>query len=206
MSGRLLRDWIRTPLTDLGELQRRQNYIEAIMQEQELRSQLDQDLLRKLPDIDKLVEKLDRWTKRKQDRAADAPAHIKMLVQIHDMLVQMPRIVDALQAYTGPHASVIHGDLGPLQSTILAQVDRCRQMVEDSVDLRAAQRHEFRMRSDQDEELQVVDQRIRRITKDMQDEAGNIADEYSLETSKVRPREQHTIRSPVFAEEIVLLV
>ena len=185
MSSRLLRDWIRQPLTDLQQLQRRQDYIDAIMADQDLRSHLDQDLLKKLPDIDKLIDKFDKWSQRKADRVTDAPSHIKMLVQVHHMLLIMPRIVNALQSYSGAHASLVHADLEVLLSSILPSVDLCRQLVEDSVDMRAAARHDFRMNSEKDEELKIIDQKIRRITKDMDDERSNVADQYSLEDAKV---------------------
>lgn len=64
---RLLAQWIRQPLKDLSLIKERHDIVEALVNDNELRSNLNEDHLRRIPDLQVLAKKLARKKATLQD-------------------------------------------------------------------------------------------------------------------------------------------
>lgn len=64
---RLLAQWIRQPLKDLSLIKERHDIVEALVNDNELRSNLSEDHLRRVPDLQVLAKKLARKKATLQD-------------------------------------------------------------------------------------------------------------------------------------------
>lgn len=57
---RLLAQWIRQPLRDLALIKERHDVVETLLEDSTLRSQLSEEHLRKIPDLQQLAKKLGK--------------------------------------------------------------------------------------------------------------------------------------------------
>ncbi|KAJ2394366.1 MSH2 protein, partial [Coemansia sp. RSA 2603] len=139
---RLLDQWLKQPLLSEPEINERLDLVGVFFNNAEARDTLRSTHLRSLPDLKRLATRLQRLQATLQDivRIYQVAEGLSALCDTLEPLVQMHGAVDA--AYLGPLRSC-DGDLAPL-----------RQMVETTVDLDMAERHEFVLRADFDEGLQ----------------------------------------------------
>ena len=70
MGKRLARTWLKQPLTDVEEIERRLAVVNALVSDSFLRGDLRDGLLRGVPDVDRLVRKLERGTATLRDLCA----------------------------------------------------------------------------------------------------------------------------------------
>jgi len=64
---RLIAQWIRQPLKDLSLIKERHDIVELLVQNNDLRSILSDDYLRRIPDLQQLAKKLIRKKSTLQD-------------------------------------------------------------------------------------------------------------------------------------------
>lgn len=64
---RLLAQWIRQPLKDLCLIKERHDIVETLVNDNELRTNLSEDHLRRIPDLQVLAKKLARKKSTLQD-------------------------------------------------------------------------------------------------------------------------------------------
>lgn len=96
MGKRLLRTWLKQPLIDPVEINRRLDVVAAFANDPGLRDQVRGTLLRGLPDVDRLTRKLER---RK--------ATLADLCQLYRASARLPAIEAALRGHDGPTSEVV---------------------------------------------------------------------------------------------------
>ena len=64
---RLLAQWVRQPLRDLSLIKERHDIVEVLFKNNDLRSSLSEDYLRRVPDLQSLAKKLARKKANLQD-------------------------------------------------------------------------------------------------------------------------------------------
>lgn len=64
---RLIAQWVRQPLRDLSLIKERHDIVELLVQNNELRSVLNDDYLKRIPDLQQLAKKLARKKSTLQD-------------------------------------------------------------------------------------------------------------------------------------------
>lgn len=67
MFYRLLMQWVRQPLRDMNAINERHDVVEALVSDTELRQELFDDHLRRIPDFQSLSKKLQRNKATMQD-------------------------------------------------------------------------------------------------------------------------------------------
>ncbi|ETO22759.1 MutS like protein [Reticulomyxa filosa] len=85
MGSRLLSSWIRQPLVDIEKIKRRQKLVTLFFQNTDVRSKLRDDLMRGLPDLEKVSNKLRR-----------GKASLKECVSLYNFCQRLPWIKEAL--------------------------------------------------------------------------------------------------------------
>ena len=126
MGKRTLRLWLKQPLMDLEEIARRHDVVEALVDDLDLRGQLRDVQLRGLPDVERLVRKLDRKKTTLMD-----------LCQLYRVAARLPVLAQLLDDHAGPHASVLRSRfVDPLRQAHDADhLQRFEQLLEAAVDL-----------------------------------------------------------------------
>ncbi|KAJ9510060.1 hypothetical protein QJQ45_011708 [Haematococcus lacustris] len=97
MGKRRLRAWLKQPLVKLEEIEARHEVVAALVEDAELRERLRDSHLRGLPDVERLVRKLDG---RKSCSLAD-------LCGLYRASARLPLIEQALRDHAGPAAATL---------------------------------------------------------------------------------------------------
>ena len=107
MGGRLLRQWLSQPLLDLARLQERQEAVGGLVDDGLLRAKVT-DLLRKMPDLERLA-----------NRIAQKAAAPRDLLALKEGLRLLPSLQETLAG----------GNLGRLGERLQGQLDPCPELV-----------------------------------------------------------------------------
>uniref|UniRef100_A0ABD2WUW8 DNA mismatch repair proteins mutS family domain-containing protein n=1 Tax=Trichogramma kaykai TaxID=54128 RepID=A0ABD2WUW8_9HYME len=168
---RLLSQWVRQPLRDLAPIKERHDVVEALLEDSELSSSLSEEHLRRVPDLQQLAKKLAR-----------KKAGLSDLYKIYQCLSHMPVMVEKLQSLNNIAAAKAMF-LDPLKEH-LEEMDKFQQMVEQTIDLEAADKGEFLVKAEFDDELKELKSQMDEKEGKMQNLLSKVADDLSMEAGK----------------------
>ncbi|XP_066599246.1 DNA mismatch repair protein Msh2 [Prorops nasuta] len=168
---RLLSQWVRQPLRDLSLIKERHDIVEVLVEDTELRSALNEDHLRRIPDLQQLAKKLSRKKANLQDcyKMYMCVSHLPKLVELISDSSDKP----ALKAMI----------VEPLKE-LLTDMDKFQQMVEQTIDLEAVEKGDFIVRSDFDDELKELKDHMKELETSLQPLLDKAANDLSLEAGK----------------------
>ena len=119
VGGRLLAQWLKQPLMSLDEIERRQQLVEALVVDTQLRQTLQEEHLRSIPDLYRLAKRFQRKM-----------ANLEDVVRTYQVAIRLPAIIATLEAvmdeqYRDPldaeYTSKLQVCLSPLDSQVDAQ-------------------------------------------------------------------------------------
>ncbi|KAI6650646.1 hypothetical protein LOD99_7696 [Oopsacas minuta] len=139
---RLLRLWIRQPLTDRRRLEERLNLVEALYQDVALRDSLLNLHLRHFPDFYKLTRKLQRGKGNLQDS-------FKLYMGVR----AVPDLLKTIETYEGTHSDLLKASLSDPLLQLSTQLQKLLELVETTLDLDRVNQHEYVIQSSFDEGL-----------------------------------------------------
>ncbi|KAL5544714.1 hypothetical protein UlMin_008498 [Ulmus minor] len=162
MGKRLLHMWLKQPLLDINEINRRLDLVEAFVEDPALRQDLRQHLKR-ISDIERLMNILEK--KR---------AGLQHIVKLYQSSIRVPYIKSALEQYSGQFSSLIKERyLDPLEELMDEDhLNKFIALVETSVDLDQLENGEYIISPSYDsvlsalkEELVSLDREISNLHK-----------------------------------------
>lgn len=185
---RLLNEWLKQPLTDLREIEKRHDLVDFLIDQLELRQILHNDYLPLVPDVRRLTKKLNKNGK------------LEDILKIYQFSKKVPEISHLLDEYlsnieeTAPIKKLVKDTwYEPLNSHIIP-LGKFEEMVETTVDLDAYEdTNEFMIKIEFNEELA----RIRGELDDLKDNIRSIhldaADDLGFDPEKKLKLENHHI-------------
>ena len=160
MGGRLLAQWLKQPLMNLDEIEKRQQLVEAFVTDTELRQSMQEEHLRSIPDLYRLAKKFQRKL-----------ANLEDVVRAYQVVIRLPGFIEALETVVDEQYQI------PLEEAYTSKfkkmsglLGKLAEMVETTVDLDALDRHEFIIKPEYDEALKVIRKRLDKIQDDMETE------------------------------------
>lgn len=194
---RLLGQWLKQPLMNLIEIRERHTLVGAFVNDSILRQTLHDDSLRTIPDIPRLIRKLHRGVATLED-----------CVRIYQMVIKIPEIFEALEAFDDDGQEVEDGSRPskvlldetytlPLKIEY-SKLEKLQELVETTIDLDALDRHEFVIRPAYDETLQEIRGRLDELRKSMAEEHLLVGEDLGMDPEKKLKLEQHNIQGWCF--------
>ena len=188
VGSRLLGQWLKQPLMNLEEIERRQQLIEAFFVDTELRQTLQEDHLRSIPDLYRLAKRFQR----KQ-------ANLEDVVRAYQVAIRIPGFIDALESIMDEQ----YKDPLDLEYTskllkYSASLAKLQEMVETTVDLDALDHHEFIIKPEFDESLRTIRKRLDKLKNDMEAEHWRVGKDLSQDTEKKLFLENHRVHGWCF--------
>src|SRR3954454_8643369 len=88
LGSRLLAQWLKQPLMSLEEIERRQQLVEAFVEDTELRQTMQEEHLRSIPDLYRLAKRFQRKL-----------ANLEDVVRTYQVVIRIPGFIDAFENF-----------------------------------------------------------------------------------------------------------
>ncbi|VVT44048.1 uncharacterized protein SAPINGB_P000276 [Magnusiomyces paraingens] len=185
---RLLGQWLKQPLMDIEEIQSRHTLVEAFVNDTVLRQTLQSECLNAIPDISRLVRKLQRNA-----------ASLEDVVRIYQMVIRLPNLITALDEYeelegSDLKAKAIITELYTSRiKSCYQNLEKLQELVETTVDLEALDNHEFIIKPDFDDRLKEIRDRLAELREQIDDEHIRASDDLNVDREKKLKLENHHV-------------
>ena len=93
----MMLQWLKQPLTSIHDIEKRHNIVEALCEDSELRQTIQEEHLKKVPDLNRLAKRFQRKKGNLQD-----------VVRLYQVVIRLPGLVSSLGKYEGDHKGLIH--------------------------------------------------------------------------------------------------
>jgi DNA mismatch repair protein MSH2 len=183
LGTRLLAQWLKQPLLDLGAIQERQTLVEAFVMDTEVRQTLQEDHLRAIPDLSRLSKRFQRQVATLED-----------VVRAYQVVIRLPGLIETVDAIQDDrHRDLIQATyVHPLQ-THYANLAKLQEMVEATIDLAALEEHQFVIKPDFDDNLKNYRKRMDDLRDAMSAEHIRVGNDLKQDTEKKLKLEQQNV-------------
>ncbi|KAK3941310.1 muts domain V-domain-containing protein [Diplogelasinospora grovesii] len=183
VGSRLLSQWLKQPLMSKDEIEKRQQLVEAFVNDTELRQTMQEEHLRSVPDLYRLAKRFQR-----------NKANLEDVVRAYQVVIRLPGFLGTLEgvmdeSYRDPLDEVYTNKLRELSDSLV----KLQEMVETTVDLDALDNHEFIIKPEFDDSLRIIRKKLERLRTDMDREFANAADDLGQEREKKIFLENHKV-------------
>ncbi|KAF2012206.1 DNA mismatch repair protein [Aaosphaeria arxii CBS 175.79] len=186
--SRLLAQWLKQPLMNIVEIERRQQLVEAFVNDTELRQTMQEEHLRSIPDLYRLAKKFQRKV-----------ANLEDVVRAYQVIIRLPGFLGTLESvmdeqYRDPLDAEYTSKLREYSDSFA----KLQEMVETTVDLDALDNHEFIIKPEFDESLRVIRKRLDKLRREMDAEHSRVGRDLNQDTEKKLFLENHRVHGWCF--------
>ncbi|KAL9014275.1 MAG: hypothetical protein Q9173_001084 [Seirophora scorigena] len=188
VGSRLLAQWLKQPLMSCEDIERRQQLVEAFVEDTELRQTLQEEHLRSIPDLYRLAKKFQRKM-----------ANLEDVVRAYQVAIRLPGFIGTLEGimdekYKDPLDAEYTSKLIQYSNSLA----RLQEMVETTVDLDALDHHEFIIKPEFDESLRIIRKKLDKLKYDMDVEHRKVGQDLNQDTEKKLFLENHRVHGWCF--------
>ncbi|KAL2014058.1 hypothetical protein VTN00DRAFT_1583 [Thermoascus crustaceus] len=188
IGSRLLAQWLKQPLMDLAEIEKRQQLVEAFVMDTELRQTMQEEHLRAIPDLYRLAKRFQR-----------SQANLEDVVRVYQVAIRLPGFISTLEnvmdeQYQTPLESEYTSKLRQLSDSLA----KLEEMVETTVDLDALENHEFIIKPEFDDSLRIIRKKLDKLKYDMEVEHRRVGKDLNQEVDKKLFLENHRVHGWCF--------
>lgn len=188
VGGRLLAQWLKQPLMNLSEIEKRQQLVEAFITDTELRQTMQEEHLRSIPDLYRLAKKFQRKV-----------ANLEDVVRAYQVIIRLPGFIEALEAVVDEEYQI------PLEAQYTSKLrelsnflGKLAEMVETTIDLDALDRHEFIIKPEFDDRLRIIKTKLDKVKDAMEKEHRRAGRDLNQELDKKLYLENHRVHGYCF--------
>ncbi|CAI6335521.1 unnamed protein product [Periconia digitata] len=186
--SRLLAQWLKQPLMNVEDIERRQQLVEAFVNDTELRQTMQEEHLRAIPDLYRLAKKFQRKA-----------ANLEDVVRTYQVIIRLPGFLATLESVMDEQYK---DPLDDEYTTKLRQYSdafaKLQEMVETTVDLDALDNHEFIIKPEFDESLRTIRKRLDKLKNEMDNEHYSVGRDLNQDIEKKLFLENHRVHGWCF--------
>ncbi|KAJ3389328.1 MutS-like protein [Entophlyctis sp. JEL0112] len=139
------------------------------------------ECLKVFPDLHRIGKKFIRGKSNLQD-----------VIRVYQVVITLPYLSDTLSSYEGEYRWLFDEMYTEKLREYNVGLSRFQEMVETTIDIGAAENHEYIIKADFDDNLQVTKAAKEKLEKQLVPEAERVADELGVEYEKKLKLEQHS--------------
>ncbi|KAJ3198756.1 MutS-like protein [Entophlyctis luteolus] len=139
------------------------------------------ECLKVFPDLHRIGKKFIRGKANLQD-----------VIRVYQVVITLPYLSDTLSSYEGEYRWLFDEMYTEKLREYNVGLSRFQEMVETTIDIGAAENHEYIIKADFDDNLQVTKAAKEKLEKQLVPEAERVADELGVEYEKKLKLEQHS--------------
>ncbi|QSZ31133.1 hypothetical protein DSL72_000696 [Monilinia vaccinii-corymbosi] len=174
VGSRLLAQWLKQPLMSLEEIEKRQQLVEAFVEDQELRQSIQEEHMKSIPDLYRLA-------KRFQKRLAN----LEDVVRAYQVVIRIPGFIGTLEAVMDEKYRTALDEAYTIKLRECSDhLGRLAELVETTVDLEAMDNHEYIIKPDFDPNLQTISRELEKLKYEMNKEFRVVAKDLGQEIEK----------------------
>ncbi|KAI1377863.1 DNA mismatch repair protein msh-2 [Hypoxylon crocopeplum] len=183
VGSRLLSQWLKQPLMSKEGIEKRQQLVEAFVNDTELRQTMQEEHLKSVPDLYRLAKRFQR-----------NKANLEDVVRAYQVVIRLPGFLGTLEGvmdekYKDPLDEAYTNKMRELSDSLGKLAD----MVETTVDLEALDNHEFIIKPEFDDNLRIVRRKLDKLRSNMDSEFRKAADDLNQEENKKIFLENHKV-------------
>lgn len=196
MAGsRLLSQWLKQPLTNLGLIEERQNLVELLLENTNLRTYLAQTWLSQVPDIKRLFKKIHTGMSK---TGPNENKKLEDIVRLYQLVLILPDLINILEADDSP--LIFKYWLDPLKNYYEALI-KFQELIETTIDLtplESASAHsllysDFNIKPEFDESLVDINNKLQASLNQIKQIHEEVGDDLGMELDKKLKLEKHQI-------------
>ncbi|KAF7323675.1 DNA mismatch repair protein 2 [Mycena kentingensis (nom. inval.)] len=145
---RLLGTWLKQPLVNLHEIQKRQNLVQIFVEDSNTRRTLQDEFLKMLPDMHRLSKRFQK-----------SVASLEDVVRVYQVVILLPGLIEALETTRineEEHSELINEVYLNQLRGFNDNLSKYAEMVEQTIDLDQLERHNYVIKPEYDERLKEL--------------------------------------------------
>ncbi|KAN0101820.1 DNA mismatch repair protein msh-2 [Hyaloscypha variabilis] len=183
VGSRLLAQWLKQPLMSKTEIEKRQQLVEAFVEDTELRQTMQESHLRSIPDLYRLAKRFQRKL-----------ASLEDVVRAWQVVTALPGFIGTLEGvmdeqYQDPLDEAYTSKLREYSDSLA----KLAEMVETTVDLDAAENHDYIIKPEFDDGLRIIKRKLDKLRHEMDQEHRAASQDLSQEMDKKLFLENHKV-------------
>ncbi|TVY56934.1 DNA mismatch repair protein msh-2 [Lachnellula cervina] len=183
VGSRLMAQWLKQPLMSKDEIEKRQQLVEAFVEDTELRQTMQEEHLRSIPDLYRLAKRFQKKLANLQD-----------VVRAYQVVIRLPNIIGTLEGvmdeqYKDPLDEAYTNKLREYSDSLA----KLQEMVETTVDLDAMDNHEYKIKPEFDDSLKMIKRKLDKNRHEMDAEHKNASQDLGQEMDKKLFLENHKV-------------
>lgn len=183
VGSRLLAQWLKQPLMNLEEITKRQQLVEAFVEDTELRQIMQEEHLRSIPDLYRLGKRFQK----KQAKLEDVVKIYQVVLRLPAFIVSLETVID--EQYKDPLDSAYTTKLRELNDSL----SKLQEMVETTVDLEAMENHEYVIKPEFDDGLRIIRNKLHKLRGELDAEHRAASKDLGQEMDKKLFLENHKV-------------
>ena len=188
VGSRLLAQWLKQPLMSLEEIEKRQQLVEAFVNDTELRQTLQEEHLRSVPDLYRLAKKFQRQK-----------ANLEDVVRAYQVAIRLPGFIGTFEGVMDEaYKTALDAEYTDKLRSYSNSLANLQEMVETTVDLDALDNHEFVIKSEFDDGLRIIRKKLDTLRYNMNKEHTRVGQDLNQDTEKKLFLENHRVHGWCF--------
>ncbi|MCJ1310033.1 MutS-like protein [Agyrium rufum] len=188
VGSRLLAQWLKQPLMNIEEIERRQQLVESFVMDTELRQTMQEEHLRSIPDLYRLAKRFQRKL-----------ASLEDVVRAYQVVIRLPGFIGTLEGVIDEqYKEPLDAEYTTKLVSYSNSLAKLQEMVETTVDLDALDRHEFIIKPEFDDSLRIIRKRLDKLKHDMHVELNKVANDLGQEIDKKLFLDNHRVHGHCF--------
>ncbi|KAF8826805.1 hypothetical protein HHX47_DHR5000932 [Lentinula edodes] len=173
---RLLGTWLKQPLVNIHEIKKRQDLVQMFVDDTNSRRTLQDEYLKYMPDLHRVSKRFQR-----------SQASLEDVVRVYQVVLKLPGMIETLESVQSEEEE----SYKLLQEMCLQKLkehegslSKYSEMVEETLDLKELDKHNYVIRPDYDPRLQDLAEKLTEVRDGLDDEHRAVGDDLNMQLDK----------------------